>query len=229
MSCQKGNTNRSRPQKYKNQTSFKNNLYDTSHKTKFINNIEVANVCERCKKIIEWKIKYKKYKPLKAPAKCTKCEQKTVKHAYHIMCLPCARNHQVCPKCSEKREIVESKPSREESIKLDAELQALLKKLPERKRRTFIRYMNRNCNKKKTNSEVIANEKENSEASDTDEENENVAEASSSKKEDFLEDLLEKLKTAVIKSGKNNDCDDDFDDDLEDDLENDLEDDLDIM
>lgn len=145
MSCQKGNANRSRPQKYKNQTAFKNDLHDTSHKTKFINNIEVANVCERCKKIIEWKIKYKKYKPLKAPAKCTKCEQKNVKHAYHIMCLSCAKNHQVCPKCGEKREIIEAKPSREESIKLDAELQTLLKKLPERKRRTFIRYMNRNC------------------------------------------------------------------------------------
>lgn len=104
--------------------------------------MEVANVCERCKKIIEWKIKYKKYKVLKAPTKCTKCEQKTVKHSYHMICLPCAKQQEVCPKCGLKSEIVEGKPSKEEQIKLDVELQALLKTLPERKRRTFLRYMN---------------------------------------------------------------------------------------
>lgn len=215
MSCQKGNANRSRPQKYKNQTAFKNDLHDTSHKTKFINNIEVANVCERCKKIIEWKIKYKKYKPLKAPAKCTKCEQKTVKHAYHIMCLPCAKNHQVCPKCGEKREIIEAKPNKEESIKLDAELQTLLKKLPERKRRTFIRYMNRSCNSKKSNPGINSDEKEDLEESDADEENGKSTEKSSLNKEN----ILEELKALVIKEGK----DDDFNDDFSDDSENDLD------
>lgn len=144
MSTQKGNTNRSRPQKHKNRTAFKNDLHDTSRKTKVINNIEVANVCERCKQVIEWKIKYKKYKPLKAPSKCIKCEQKSVKHAYHNMCLPCAKEFEVCPKCGEKSDIVEGTPSKEESVKLDRELQILLKELPERKRRTFIRYMNHN-------------------------------------------------------------------------------------
>lgn len=213
MSCQKGNANRSRPQKHKNQTAFKNDLYDTSHKTKFINNIEVANVCERCKKIIEWKIKYKKYKPLKAPAKCTKCDQKTVKHAYHIMCLPCAKQQHVCPKCSEKREIVEAKPTREESIKLDVELQTLLKKLPERKRRTFIRYMNQNSNTKKTHSETTNDENKDSEAGDNNEENKNSQTLSSNK-----EDLLEELKALVIQEGKDEDFDD-FDDDSEDDLD----------
>lgn len=146
MSCQKGNASRSRSQKYQNHTVFKNNLHDTSQKTKLINSIEIANVCERCKKIIEWKIKYKKYKPLKAPAKCTKCEQKTVKHSYHIMCLPCAKQQEVCPKCGIKSEIVEGKSSKEEQIKLDAELQALLKTLPERKRRTFLRYIHQKGN-----------------------------------------------------------------------------------
>lgn len=146
MSCQKGNVNRSRAQKYKNRTAFKNNLHDTSRKTKLINSIEVANVCERCKKIIEFKIKYKKYKIFKAPAKCTKCEQKTVKHSYHTVCLPCAKQQEICPKCGLKNEIVEGKPSKEEQIKLDAELQALLKTLPERKRRTFLRYISQKGN-----------------------------------------------------------------------------------
>ncbi|XP_070164093.1 uncharacterized protein C9orf85 homolog isoform X2 [Polyergus mexicanus] len=142
MSCQKGNTSRSRPQKYQNHTAFKNNLYDNSKKIKFINSIEVVNVCERCKKIIEWKIKYRKYKALKAPVKCVKCEQKTVKHSYHNICFPCAKQNEICPKCGKKKKIVEVKPNREELIKLDEEFKTILKTLSERKRRTFLRYMN---------------------------------------------------------------------------------------
>lgn len=143
MSSQKGNTKRSRPQKYQNQFAFKNNLHDTSHTTKKINNLQIAHVCERCKKIIEWKIKYKKYKPLKAPAKCNKCEQKTIKHAYHTMCGPCARERNVCPKCEESKELVPAVPTREEQIQLDAEMQQMLKTLSERKRRTFMRFVNK--------------------------------------------------------------------------------------
>lgn len=143
MSCQKGNANRSRPQKYQNKNSFKNNLYDKSQKIKQINSTEVTNVCKRCKNIIEWKIKYKKYKVLKAPMKCIKCEQKTVKHSYHNICLLCAKQQGICSKCGQKTEVVGATCSKEEQIKLDAEFKAILKTLSERKRRTLIRYMNR--------------------------------------------------------------------------------------
>ena len=143
MSTQKGNTKRSRPQKYQNHFAFKNTLFDTSHKTKKINSLQIANVCERCKKILEWKIKYKKYKPLKAPGKCNKCDQKTIKHAYHSMCGPCASQRRVCPKCGQQSELVQATPSKEEQIQLDVEMQAMLKTLPERKRRTFLRYVNK--------------------------------------------------------------------------------------
>nr|CAD7592819.1 unnamed protein product [Timema genevievae] len=76
---------------------------------KFVNSIEVSSVCEKCKRIIEWKIKYKKFKPLKTAKKCVKCEERCVKHAYHQMCLGCAKNLTVCPKCGENRET--GKPS----------------------------------------------------------------------------------------------------------------------
>ncbi|XP_017888374.1 uncharacterized protein C9orf85 homolog [Ceratina calcarata] len=105
MSTQKGNCNRSRPQKHQNRTAFKNDLHDKSHQTKLINSIEVSNVCDRCKKIIEWKIKYKKYKALKTPSKCIKCEEKTIKNAYHNICLPCAAQYEICSKCSDKIDI----------------------------------------------------------------------------------------------------------------------------
>ncbi|KAK2150071.1 hypothetical protein LSH36_425g02050 [Paralvinella palmiformis] len=69
MSSQRGNVIRHRPQKYKNQSSFKNTLH-CNEKTKFINNLRAEGCCTRCKDIIEWKIKYKKYKPLTQPKKC---------------------------------------------------------------------------------------------------------------------------------------------------------------
>lgn len=141
MSSQKGNIKRTRPQKHQNQYAFKNSMHDTSHITKKINSLQISNVCERCKKILDWKIKYKKYKPLKQPGKCNKCDQKTVKHAYHTMCSPCANERSICPKCGEKNKLVEPQNSKEDQIKLDAEMTNMLKSLSERKRRTFLRYM----------------------------------------------------------------------------------------
>jgi len=190
MSCQRGSNNRSRPQKHQNCTSFKNNLHDKSQKTKLINSIEVTNVCERCKKIIEWKIKYKKYKTLKALAKCTKCEQKTVRHSYHNICLPCARQQEVCPKCGQKKEIVIGKSSREEQVKLDAEFKTILETLSERKRRAFLRCMNQQSN-------IDVNKADSNDRNEA---------ATSPKKR---EDLLTKLKSLVILDDENIDIDTD--------------------
>jgi hypothetical protein len=147
MSTQKGNGSRTRSQKYKNSHAFKNDKYDKTPKNNFINSINVVNVCEHCKGVIEWKIKYKKYKPLSAPAKCVKCLQKTIKHAYHTYCYPCARESGICPKCGKKSEIEKVE---EDQTKLDLEMRTLLKTLPERKRRTFLRFL---ASKKKENKE----------------------------------------------------------------------------
>lgn len=99
MSVQKGNTHRSRGQKHQNTRAFKNNLHDTSKMTKFINKIEVTNVCQRCKAIIEWKIKYKKYKVMKNPKSCVKCNNKTVKQSYTVICAECCTKLKICAKC----------------------------------------------------------------------------------------------------------------------------------
>lgn len=72
MSSQKGNTARNRPQKHQNSFAFKNTLHDTNHRTKAINNTPISNVCIRCKEIIQWKIKYKKYKPLTQARTCVR-------------------------------------------------------------------------------------------------------------------------------------------------------------
>lgn len=106
MSSQKGNILRTRPQKYKNKSVFKNNLHDKSVQTKRINSTQVSDVCLRCKDIIEWKIKYKKYKPLTQPKTCVKCSQKSVKQAYHVMCRECGHKLGLCTKCCQNKEIV---------------------------------------------------------------------------------------------------------------------------
>lgn len=74
MSTRRGaNANqRDRAQKHKNRIAFKNDLHDKTPKIKFLNNLHIAEVCEHCKAVIEWKIKYKKYKPLTKPKTCTK-------------------------------------------------------------------------------------------------------------------------------------------------------------
>lgn len=132
MSLSRGNTNRTRPQKHQNRAAFKNDLHDTSHKTKFINSLEIRGVCQRCKNILEWKIKYKKYKPLAVPTKCTSCLEKTVKHAYHVLCSKCASEKEVCAKCCQNINI-----EKQEDKKTD--ILGKLSGLSERKRRTVLR------------------------------------------------------------------------------------------
>ena len=69
MSSQKGNVKKAGAQKYKNVRAFKNDLYDTSKTQKEINNLEFYGLCDHCKNILDWKVKYKKYKPLTMPKK----------------------------------------------------------------------------------------------------------------------------------------------------------------
>ncbi|CAH9102114.1 unnamed protein product [Cuscuta epithymum] len=61
---------------------------------------EITGVCARCKGQIDWKRKYGKYKPLTEPAKCQKCSKRNVRQAYHNICNGCAKEHNVCAKCS---------------------------------------------------------------------------------------------------------------------------------
>ncbi|XP_014396770.1 PREDICTED: uncharacterized protein C9orf85 homolog isoform X2 [Myotis brandtii] len=76
-------------------------------------------VCQRCKEVLEWRVKYSKYKPLSKPKKCVKCLQKTVKDSYHIICRPCACELEVCAKCGKKEDIVtpfNKEPEKTENI-----------------------------------------------------------------------------------------------------------------
>lgn len=106
MSSQKGNLSRTRGQRYQNSTAFKNDKYGTSVQVKKANAKVHDGVCKHCKEVLEWKVKYMKYKPLTQPRKCVKCLQKTVKDAYHIICKSCALQLELCAKCGKKEDIV---------------------------------------------------------------------------------------------------------------------------
>ncbi|XP_021550100.1 uncharacterized protein C9orf85 homolog [Neomonachus schauinslandi] len=106
MSSQKGNVARSRPQRHQNTFSFKNDKFDKSVQTKKINAKLHDGVCQHCKEVLEWRVKYSKYKPLSKPKKCVKCLQKSVKDSYYIMCRACACELEVCAKCGKKEDIV---------------------------------------------------------------------------------------------------------------------------
>ncbi|GAU89798.1 hypothetical protein RvY_02308-1 [Ramazzottius varieornatus] len=101
MSSQKGNAIRSRPQKYQNNSVFKKDLYGTTPQTKALDSMKVEGLCSKCTSVIQWKIKFLKYKKLTVPSKCVKCLDRTVKEAYHTMCRNCASAAGKCPKCCE--------------------------------------------------------------------------------------------------------------------------------
>ncbi|KAK7115764.1 uncharacterized protein C9orf85 homolog [Littorina saxatilis] len=140
MSSQKGNVNRTRPQKHKNSTVFKNTKYDTSQRTKNILSVSQDGLCARCKDKIEWKVKYKKYKPLTQPANCSRCHQKTVKKAYYTVCQPCASKLGICAKCAQKHDTVsEFAPDEKTQVAEQSEMEQEIKLLSERERRTLFR------------------------------------------------------------------------------------------
>ncbi|XP_042682870.1 uncharacterized protein C9orf85 homolog [Centrocercus urophasianus] len=106
MSSEKGNVARRRPQRHQNARAFRNDKYDTSARLKKINSKLHDGVCQHCKGILEWRVKFSKYKLLSKPKKCVKCLQKAVKDPYHIICRPCASKLEVCAKCGKEKEIV---------------------------------------------------------------------------------------------------------------------------
>ncbi|XP_067320529.1 uncharacterized protein C9orf85 homolog isoform X2 [Anolis sagrei] len=106
MSSQRGNVSRSRPQRHQNAQVFRNDKYDTSAQRKKINAKVHEGLCQHCKEVLEWRVKFNKYKTLTQSKKCVKCLQKTVKDSYHIICKPCACELELCAKCGKREDIV---------------------------------------------------------------------------------------------------------------------------
>jgi len=96
MSTQKGNVKK-KGQKHQNIFEFKHNK--NSSKTKKIMQAPLDFLCEKCLKIMEWKIKYRKYKPLTTPSLCVLCEKYNILKAHRNACDLCSKEYMVCSKC----------------------------------------------------------------------------------------------------------------------------------
>ena len=82
---------------HQNTFAFRHNK--GSKLTAIIRESPVDLVCRRCAAQIQWKKDYRKYKPKTVVGRCRKCDEKTVKKAYHVMCDNCAESSQCCAKC----------------------------------------------------------------------------------------------------------------------------------
>ena len=138
MSTRKGGLPRG-PPKHQNKTSFADNPHST--KSTQIHSLPNAGLCQRCHDIIEWKKKYHKFKPLTAPKTCTNCHQRTVKHAYHVICVDCARMQNCCAKCCEPREIVNPITLPHEIREATDETEAALASMSLRQKKTYYRHL----------------------------------------------------------------------------------------
>ncbi|XP_017112728.1 uncharacterized protein C9orf85 homolog [Drosophila elegans] len=214
MSSQRGNVSRTRAQKHKNRHVFKNDLHDKTPQQIRLNAMHVSTVCQRCKEQIEWKIKYKKYKPLSQAKTCAHCKERTVKKAYHVVCRDCAIKAHVCAKCLKSADevaIEEAQPTPREEQQLQAEMDRLVKSFSERKRRAFLRYM-----KKGKKQPAAAEDELDEEQLETQEKAKRVAHT--------RDELLDKIKQLNLAGEDDEDEDDsDFDSEEDDDSEFDSE------
>ncbi|ETI46031.1 hypothetical protein F441_09483 [Phytophthora nicotianae CJ01A1] len=137
MSSQRGNVKKRAP-KHQNTFAFKHN--PKSKKTDRILSMPIHGLCEKCRKQIEWRKKYRKYKPLTQPGSCIYCHQKTVTSAYHASCDPCAKERDICAKCCLTKEIVASEQELlAEHEKKEREFENTLEGMRERDRRAYLR------------------------------------------------------------------------------------------
>lgn len=58
-----------------------------------------STLCQACREVIEWRKRFRKYKPLTVPKRCVRCQEKTVKEAYHVICGNCTIKDGACAKC----------------------------------------------------------------------------------------------------------------------------------
>lgn len=134
------------PPKHQNKFAWKPKagvkINETEVGGKFRPYSEVTGVCPRCKDQIEWKRKYGKYKPLSEPAKCQRCSKRAVRQAYHNLCTACAKEHNVCAKCSCHVNRIVGRDSSE----VEAEqkiLEEAINNAREREKRSLLRAINK--------------------------------------------------------------------------------------
>lgn len=88
-----------------NKFAFRHN--PSSRLTLHITSLPISGLlCPSCVAVIEWKKRFRKYKPLTVAKRCTACTEKgSVKEAYHVVCHRCAVEKGKCAKCLDARSL----------------------------------------------------------------------------------------------------------------------------
>ncbi len=94
----RGGNNSKKGQKYQNTFAFKHNK--NSLLTRKIKESPLDLLCKRCLEKLEWRINFRKYKPLTTASKCTKCENRNVYKAYRTLCDGCTLSSKCCSMCN---------------------------------------------------------------------------------------------------------------------------------
>ncbi|EGG17199.1 hypothetical protein DFA_08186 [Cavenderia fasciculata] len=142
-----------------------------SKKTEKIAQMPNEGLCQDCHDTIEWRKKYRKYKPLSMAGKCAHCTQRKVTRAYHELCEDCVKKLKVCAKCHKAKEIVAEITDPKDRERDELKLKHALYMMTESDRRTFYRELEKeeNPEKKKKNQD---NEEEDDDSDYSDEEEE---------------------------------------------------------
>mmetsp|Transcript_20185 Transcript_20185/g.29822 ORF Transcript_20185/g.29822 Transcript_20185/m.29822 type:complete len:196 (-) Transcript_20185:10-597(-) len=152
MSTHRGGVHNRAP-KHQNVTSFRHN--PKSKKTASILSMPNEGLCKYCWDKVEWKKKYRKYKPLTQPSHCNECKQRTVTAAYHTICQPCATKSSVCAWCTQRKDLVQK--SNFDSLLSElkqVELKAREEGLPIRKTKSLIREVQRKYTNKQNSTPI---------------------------------------------------------------------------
>lgn len=144
MSLRPGN-NKKKGQKHQNTFSFRHNK--NSMTTRKILSSPLDFLCERCLEKLEWRLNYRKYKPLTTPSRCNICQEKTIYKAYRTICEECATKDgiKLCTKCGEKVENYGQPHARnnpEAGSKKKEEIIDLIKNLKKKYQKTVYRKIN---------------------------------------------------------------------------------------
>ena len=101
------------------------------------------NLCSRCYDKVEWRKKYRKYKPLTKSRKCNRCHQPKVNRAYHTLCDDCSVQDNVCAWCATDRSEVRIVKGEMRGLPLirprKVRTESSLALVSERQRRTLLR------------------------------------------------------------------------------------------
>ncbi|KAK9114451.1 hypothetical protein Syun_021248 [Stephania yunnanensis] len=148
------------PPKHQNRYAWKPNAGQKKNETEVGGKLkpysEITGVCPRCRDQIQWKRAYGKYKPLVEPAKCHKCSKRNVRQAYHNLCSGCAKEFNVCAKCSCHVERTVGRDAAEVEAEQEKLREAIMS-ARERERRTLLRTMDKG--KTRNASNPLGNEK----------------------------------------------------------------------